>query len=137
MLVEKHLLFSPSGEISWIDLDREPNNDPVFQGDPALSFDQIYAAIGCDCVEQVRTVLPGIVLVIDESGKIKDLPQRHNELASRLYYGYQIGRYDICGPAILMALRRSGPYGEEDWHPLDAADLARLSLYLGVCIPEI
>lgn len=135
-MIEKYLLFSTSGDISWIDLDRAPNYGPVYQGDPALSFDQIYAAIGCDCVEQVRTVLPGIVLVIDESGKIKDPPQRHNELASRLYYGYQVGMDDICGPAILMALRRSGPYGEEDWHPLDAADLARLSLFLGVKLPE-
>lgn len=135
-MIEKHLLFFPSGEISWIDLERKPNYGPVYQGDPSLSFDQIYAAIGCSCVEQVRTVLPNIVLVIDESGKFKDPPQPHNELASRLYYGYHVGMDDICGPAIVMALRRSGPYGEEDWFPLDPADLAKLSLFLGVLLPD-
>lgn len=135
-MVEKYLLLDPSGQISWIDLDREPNYGPVYQGDPALSFDQIYAAIGCDCVEQVRTVLHGLVLVIDESGKIKDPPQKHNELASKLYAGYHAGVDDICGPAIVMALRRSGPYGEEDWSPLSDADLARLSLFLGVKLPN-
>lgn len=135
-MIEKHLLFSPSGEISWIDLERKPNYGPVYNGDPALDFDQIHAAIGCSCVEQVRTVLPNIVLVIDESGKLKDPPQPHNELASRLYYGYHVGMDDICGPAIVMALRRSGPYGEEDWFPLDPADLAKLSLFLGVLLPD-
>ena len=135
-MIEKHLLFSPSGEISWIDLERKPNYGPVYQGDPALDFDQIYSVIGCSCVEQVRTVLPNIVLVIDESGKLKDPPQPHNELASRLYYGYHVGMDDICGPAIVMALRRSGPYGEEDWFPLDSADLAKLTLFLGVLLPD-
>lgn len=135
-MVEKHLLISPSGAMSWIDLDRKPNFGPVYNGDLALSFDHIYAAIGCSCVEQVRTVLPNIVLVIDESGKLKDPPQPHNELASRLYYGYHVGMDDICGPAIVMRLRRSGPYGEVDWYPLDQADLAKLSLFLGVALPD-
>lgn len=135
-MVEKHLLISPSGEMSWIDLDRLPNYGPVYNGYSALSFNQIYAVIGCSCVEQVRTVLPNIVLLIDESGKLKDPPQPHNELASRLYYGYHVGMDDICGPAIVMRLRRSGPYCEEDWAPLDPVDLAKLSLFLGVVLPD-
>lgn len=135
-MVEKHLLISPSGEISWIDLDRSPNYGPVYNGDPALNFDQIYSIIGCSCVEQVRTVLPDIVLVVDESGKLKDPPQSHNELASRLYYGYHVGFDDICGPALVMRIRRSGPYGEEDWSSLDPADLAKLPLFLGVELPD-
>lgn len=135
-MVEKHLLISPSGEISWIDLERKPNYGPVYNGDLALDLDQIHAVIGCSCVEQVRTVLPNIVLIIDESGKLKDPPQPHNELASLLYYGYHVGLDDICGPVIVMRLRRSGPYGEEDWHSLDQADLAKLSLFLGVELPD-
>lgn len=135
-MIEKHLLISPSGEISWIDLERKPNYGPVYNGDLALDLHQIYSVIGCSCVEQVRTVLSNIVLVIDESGKCKNPSQPHNELASQLYCGYQVGMDDICGPAIVMRLRRSGPYGEEDWFPLDPADLAKLSLFLGVKLPD-
>lgn len=135
-MIERHLLISPSGEISWIDLERRPDYGPVYLGDLALDLDQIHGVLGCSCVEQVHTVLPNIVLVIDDSGKVKDPPQPHNELASRLYYGYQVGMDDICGPAIVMRLRRSGPYGDVDWGPLDPADLAKLSLFLGVALPE-
>lgn len=135
-MTEKHLLFDPSGKISWILLDRKPNFGPVYNGDLALDLNQIRDWIGCSCLEQVRTVLYDLVLVIDESGKIKDPPQQHNELASKLYAGYHAGVDNIVGPAIVMALRRSGPYGEEDWYPLSDADLARLSLFLGVKLPD-
>ena len=135
-MVEKHLFIDPSGKISWILLDREPDFGPVYQGSSALDLMQIRDWICCSWLEQVRTVLPDIVLVIDESGKIKDPPQPHNELASRLYYAYHIGADDICGPAFVMALRPSGPYGEHDWQPLNDKDLACLSLYLGVQLSD-
>lgn len=132
-MTEKYLRIDPSGEISWINIDRVPYKWCDAEG---ISLDQIYAAIGCDCMEQVRTVIPGIVILVDESGKIKDPPQRHNELASRLYLGYLRGMDDICGPAIVCAMRPTEPIGEMDLFPLNAVELAKLSLHLGVPLPD-
>ena len=133
-MVEKHLLIDPYGKISWIDLDRE-NRYSI------LNLQQIHDCLCCSFFELVRTVLPDIVLVIDDSGKIKDPPKPFNELASKLYLGFLVGGADIfgsdiCGSAFVMAERPSGPYGEPDLEPLNDKDLARLSLYLGVKLPE-
>ena len=133
-ITEKYLRIDPSGKISWIQIDRVPYSfDPDILGP---SSDQIYAAIGCSCFEQVRTVIPGIVILVDESGRIKDPPQRHNEIASRLYAGWLLGLDDIVGPALVCAMRPTEPYGEMDLFPLNAAELARLTLCLGVQLPE-
>lgn len=131
---ELYLRIDPSGDISWIKLDRVPYSLTDGEG---ISLDQLYAAIGCDCIEHVRTVIPGIVLVIDESGRIKDPPQRHNELASRLYYGWLCGVDNIVGPAVVCAMRPVGPYYEPDLFPLSPAEVMKLSLCLGVSIPEV
>ena len=133
-MTEKYLRIDPSGDISWVEIDRVP----YFWCD-ALGMDrlQIYKHIGCSCMEQVRTVLPGVVLLVDESGRIKDPPQRHNVIASRLYYGWLIGKDDIVGPALVCSLRPTEPYGELDLFPLDHVELAKLSLCLGVALPEI
>lgn len=133
VMAEKYLRIDPSGEITWIQIDRVHYSWCDADG---LSLDQVHAAIGCDCMEQVRTVIPGIVLLIDESGKIKDPPQRHNEVASRLYYGFLIGKDDIVGPAIVAAMRPTEPYGERDLFPLNQVELAKLSLCLGVELPD-
>lgn len=131
---EKYLRIDPSGDISWIKIDRVPYEwDPDYSG---MSLDQIYAAIGCSCMENVRTVIPGIVILVDESGKIKDPPQKHNEIASRLYLGYLRGMDDICGPAIVCAMRPTEPLGEMDLFPLNSRELAQLSLHLGVPLPD-
>lgn len=122
--MDKYLVIYPSGELRWVELRSN------------LRLDQLHEIIGCSCVEQVRTVLPGICIVIDESGKIKSPPQLHYELASRLYYGYFIGCDNIVGPAVVMALRPTGPLQELDWFPLNDSELAKLSLYLGVKIPR-
>ena len=132
-MAEKYLRIDPSGEITWIQLDRVLHK--YFDGD-GPDLDQIHAAIGCSCMEQVRTVIPGIVLLIDESGKIKDPPQHHNEIASRLYYGFLVGKDDIVGPAIVAAMRPTEPYGEMDLFPLNDVELAKLSLCLGVELPD-
>lgn len=132
-MTEKYLRIDPSGEITWIQLDRVLHK--YCDGD-GPDLDQIHASIGCSCMEQVRTVIPGIVLLIDESGKIKDPPQRHNEIASRLYYGFLIGKDDIVGPVIVAALRPTEPYGELDLFPLNDVELAKLSLCLGVELPD-
>lgn len=132
-MTEKYLRIDPSGKITWINIDRVPYE--WIDGD-GLSLDQIYAAIGCSCMEQVRTVLPGIVLLVDESGRVKTPPQRHNEVASRLYTGWLCGMDNIVGPAIVCALRPTGPLLELDLFPLNQTELAKLSLYLGVQLPE-
>lgn len=133
-MTEKYLRIDPSSEISWININRVP-----YKFDPSVlgpSVDQIHAAIGCSCFEMVRTVIPGIVILVDESGKLKSPPQRHNELASRLYAGWLLGHDDIVGPAIVFAERPTEPYGERDIFPLNDVELVKLSLALGIQLPE-
>lgn len=134
-MIEKYLVIHPSGRMEWTELERRPRFNDVYNGEEALDLKDLYRIIGCDCIEQVQTVIPGIVIVIDESGKIKDPPQKHNELASRLYAGWHYGMDDICGPAVVFALKRTGPLSELDWFPLSPADEAKLSLCLGAVLP--
>lgn len=133
-MAERYLRIDPSGEISWISIDRVPYEfDPSIEG---LCLDQIYAAIGCSCFEQVRTVIPGIVILIDESGKMKTPLKPPNHLANRLYAGYLYGLDYIAGPAIVCAMRPTPPIGEHDLFPLYPKELQQLSAVLGVHLPE-
>lgn len=128
-MTEKYLRIDPSGDVSWVSIDRVPYDfDPSIEG---LNLDQVYAAIGCSCFEQVRTIIPSIVLLVDESGKLKTPPQTHNELASRFYLGYLLGLDDIAGPAIVAAMRPSPPIGEYDLFPLLHSELLKVELILG------
>lgn len=129
MLTDKHLLIHPSGKMEWVELHRKRRYDDIYCGDYAYDLHEIYRVLGVDFFEQVSLCLPGIVILIDEIGKLRTPPQPHNELASRLYGGYQFG-YDIVGPALFF--KCIGP----DIYPLDAADEARLSLFLGAKLPE-
>lgn len=134
-MTEKYLRIDPSGDVSWINIDRVPYKwDPGYEG---ISLDQIYAAIDCSCMEQVHTIINRVVMIVDESGKLKRPVKPHNELASRLYAGWLYGIDDIVGSVILCELRATEPYGEMDLFPLSPANLARVSLSLGVCLPEI
>lgn len=132
-LTEQYLRIDPSGDITWVDVDRVPYSWCDSLG---MDLDQVYQHIGCSCIEQVRTVLPGICLLVDESGQIKSPPQRHNEVASRLYSGWLCGLDNIVGPALVCALRPTEPYGELDLFPLNQTELVKLSLCLGVELPE-
>lgn len=123
--LDPYLLIEPNGNLRWIRL---------LTG--CCFCAQMYDYIGCSCVEMVRTVLPDIVIFVDECGKIKDPPQPYAPLASKLYLGSQFGD-PIVGPVIVCKLVPVGPYLELDCVPLSPADLARLSLFLGVPIPEI
>lgn len=134
MKTDQYLRIDPSGEITWINIDRVPYSWCEAEG---ISLDQVHQHIGCSCVEQVRTVLPGIVLLVDESGRIKTPPQRHNEIASRLYRGWLLGMDNIVGPVIVCAERPTEPLGERDLFPLSSAELSKLSLCLGVELPDI
>lgn len=129
MVSDKHLLLHPSGEMEWVELHRERRYDDIYCGDYAYDLNEIYRVLGIDFFEQVSLLVPGIVILIDEEGKLRNPPQAHNELASRLYGGYQFGDY-IVGPALFF--KRIGC----SIYPLDSADEARLSLYLGVKLPD-
>lgn len=125
MAVPKYYVIYPDGSIKYF---------LVSDKDRLRRFHEV---IGCDCVEQVRTVVPGVCLLVDESGRIKSPPQQHNETASWFYLGYILGRDDIVGPAILISLRPIDPLGELDWFPLSIAqedflsDLLKDAQFLG------
>lgn len=110
--MEKYMVIEPSGDIRWIEIQREN------------MLQEFRKVIGCDCLEQVRTIVRGVCLIVDESGKIKDPPQQHNEIASLLYLGYILGNDDIAGPAVLVSIGLVD--GEPDWVPLNARELQRL-----------
>ena len=129
MLTNKHLLIHPSGKMEWVELHRERRYDDIFCGYYAYDLREIYRVLGVDFFERVSLKLPGIVILIDKVGKIRTPPQPHNELASRLYGGYEFGD-DIVGPALFF--KCIGP----NIYPLDRADEACLSLFLGVKLPE-
>lgn len=126
---EKHLLIHPSGNMEWVELDRERKYDDIYEGEYGYDLDQIDNMLQSDLFENVFSVLPGVVFLVDESGKIKDPPKEHNELASRLYGGYRFGD-NIVGPALFFRLE--GP----NLVPLSSADEARISLFLGVQLPD-
>lgn len=132
-MTEKYLRIDPSGDITWVDIDRVPY---VWIDGEGPSRDQVHEALDCLFIEIVRTVIPGIVLVVDECGKIKRPSKRHNEVASRLYCGFLVGKDDIVGACLVFAERPCGPYGELDLFPLNDVELAKLSLCLGVELPD-
>ena len=113
--MERYLVIEPSGELRWIHTEREQ------------LLQTFYAAIGCDCIETVGTVVPNIYMIVDESGKIKTPPQEHNERASRLYAGYMnwSRANNIAGPAILASIGIVN--GEPDIVPLNELALRRLT----------
>ena len=78
---------------------KPPFEELVLPDEPRAFLDVCYNALGCSIIETVPTVLRGIVLVIDEEGKLFDGWQnRINAVASILYGSYR-GR--IVGDAIL------------------------------------
>lgn len=111
--MEEYMIIEPNGAIRWIQTEREN------------MLDTFHAAIGCDCLENVRTIVRDVCLIVDESGKVKANPQPHNERASRLYWGYLAGKDDIVGPAIVAAIHLVD--GDPDWVPLNLVERLRVS----------
>ena len=128
-MIAKHLTIYPSGEMKWVALHRKRIFDDVCCGQYSYDLDDIYKVIGCDCVETVSLRIENIVILIDESGKVKSPPQVHNQLVSKLYGGYLWGDY-IAGPAIFF--RSVGSWLE----PLLPSDEDFFSLLLGVELPN-
>ena len=132
---EKYLKFDPSGELSWIELERLPRHDQIYQGAEALDVRDLYRIIGCSLVEMVRSLIRGVVFMVDASGKIKKPMQPLNPLASKLYAGAPYGDM-IHGPVVLFSLRPTPLIGEQDLFPLTRNELNLVSVCLGVKIPE-
>lgn len=116
---EKYHVLHPDGRIVLEEIPRDQ------------MLDRMHEIIDCDMIERVVTCIPDLYLVIDEEGKIKNLPQEHNEYASLLYVGYWLGSDDIVGPAILCSEQLVGPYNEPDFAPLEPEVLAKLRLFFG------
>ena len=135
-MVEKYLRIDPSGDITWIELERLPRHNDIYCGAEAIDIRDLYPVIGCSCVEMVRSIFGDIVFFVDESGKIKNPPQALNPVASRLYAGTAHGD-PIVGPVVLFSLRHTEPYGEYDIFPLTDSQLSVLSLALGAALPAI
>lgn len=125
-MLEKYLVIEPSGDLRWIELDR---NDLL---------DVFYKEIGCSCIESVRSVWYPVYLIVDDVGRLLNPPKPNNELASMLYPGWILGCDDIVGTVILVAVREDpeSPYHEYDFFPLNQEELDIISIYLGVNIPE-
>lgn len=103
-----------------INVDRNLNDYELITLDDRTFLDDCYRHIGCSCIEIVNTLIPDLVLIIDESGKLCDRPIV-NPLASMLYGNpYD----DIVGVAIVA--RRSGA----DLVPLTYDDYKLLVSYL-------
>lgn len=133
--MERYLKIDPDGTLSWIPLCRKPRYDSVYNGAEAISVADLYPVIGCSCVEQVYTRIGRVVILVDESGKVKNPPQKVNPLASKLYAGAPYGDM-IHGPAVVFAMRPTPPIGEHDLFPLTKNELNLLSVCLGVRIPD-
>lgn len=135
--MEKYLVIYPSGLMQWVELERKPRYNSVYNGDPALSMDDIRKVIDCSWLKLVHTVIPDVVMFVDEVGKILPQPKAHNELASRLYGGWEpVHLDDIRGTAVLFALRRSGLFGELDIFPLSPSQVAAVAQKMRVSIPS-
>lgn len=84
-----------------------------------LSVEEIHTLLECDCFELVhlpRFPLPGIVMLVDESGKLKE--KGLNPIASILYAA---GAEFIAGDALLCKLEYTpgdgydiAPFGEKE-----------------------
>lgn len=106
----------------------EDDAKPLFEeitipGEPNAFLYACYDAIGCSSIETVRTVIRGLVLIIDEEGKLKDGWQnRINKVATILYGTYCDA---IVGDAILARVEG------ENLVPLTAQDAERIYAHFG------
>ena len=117
---ERYLRLDPSGEFSWITIDR----DEFLEG--------LYAAIDCSMIEHVN-LRYGFECIVDESGWFSPY-QRANFYASRLYEGFFRG-VPLIGPVVFVRTDFNDD-GEPDWFPLKSFQLPLLERYLWIEIPD-
>ena len=128
-MAERYMVLETTGEIRWIETERE---------DMIQAFTE---AIGCEWLENVRTVIPDVCMIVDEEGKVKAEPQELNARATGLYWGgldpikdktemltrLLMGKDPIVGPVVFAAIHLAD--GEPDWVPLNELELRRLKEY--------
>lgn len=112
MSKEKYLVIDPDGSTRWIQIEREN------------MLREFHAAVRSDSLENVRSTVRDVCLIVDEVGKLRNPPQPHNELASLLYAGWIMGTDDIVGPAIVAAIHLVD--GESDWVPVSEFEWIRV-----------
>lgn len=112
MSKEKYIVIHPDGHTEWMETEHEQ------------LLDACYKVIGCDCVENVRTIYPDICLIVDESGKVKHPPRPHNPYASNFYLGWLLGNDNIVGSVVVVAIHQVD--GESEWVPLNVLEMDRV-----------
>lgn len=118
---ERFLVIYPDGSLRWILTDRRG------------MCEAFRKAIGCNWLENVYTVLPDIVIIVDEVGKVKQNRQRVNLVASQLYRGSLYGDM-IHGPAVVAAIHLVD--GESDWVPCTVPELLRVQSFLQIDLSQ-
>lgn len=116
---ERYLVLDPDGSFRWILTSRK---------DLTKSFK---AAIGCDWLEHV-TLPYDFCCFVDEVGKVRQVRQPVNPLASRLYPGTMYGD-PLVGPVVFFRVGLVD--GESDVVPLQPLDLAIIELITGKKVP--
>ena len=128
-MAERYMVLETTGEIRWIETERE-NMIKAFT-----------EAIGCERLENVRTIIPDVCMIVDEEGKVKAQPQELNASATCLHWGgldpiknmkeaitnLLRGKDLIVGPVVFAAIHLVN--GEPDWVPLNELELQRLKEY--------
>ena len=123
MAQETYFKIDHTGKVSRLQIDRKD------------MLPEFYRALDCDSLENVRTVLRDVCLIVDECGKIKTPAKPCNEFASCFYMGAIAGLDYISGDAIFSAIHLVD--GDPDWVPLNSVELATVIGYLfGVGYPE-
>lgn len=117
---EKYLRLDPSGELSWITIDR----DHFLEG--------LYEAIGCTSVEHVQ-LLHNFECIVDKFGFFHD-HQMANFFISPLYAGWYRG-IPLVGPVVFVRTDLN-EYDESDWFPLLPCNIRALEYFLGVDLPD-
>lgn len=118
MSKEKYMVIYPDGHTEWMETEHKN------------LLKTCYKVIGCDFVENVRTIIPDVCLIVDEFGKVKHPPQLHNDLASSFYRGWLFGDDNIVGPAVVAAIHLVD--GESDWVPLNKDELIQVEGYIAM-----
>ena len=128
-MAERYMVLETTGEIRWIETERES------------MIKAFTEAIGCEWLENVRTIIPDICMIVDEEGKVKAQPQELNASATYLHWGgldpiknmkevitnLLTGKDFIVGPVVFAAIHLVD--GEPDWVPLNELELQRLKEY--------
>lgn len=81
-----------------------------------------YKEIDCDCIETASTLLPPLVLILDESGKCKSDWRKKLNTPASILYGNPFD--DIVGDVLI------GKIAGEDIIGIDENDVLRLLKYL-------